>query len=203
MAQVEAVIFDFGGVLFDWDPRYLYEKLIPDAEERAWFLSHVCTPDWNYQQDAGRSIVEGVAEKVEAYPEHEALIRAFYERWPETLKGALDDGVALLEQLHAADVPLYGLTNWSAETFPYAEAHYPFLGRFRHIAVSGRLKMAKPNPRIYQHLLATIGLPAERCAFLDDNLPNIEGARALGLQAFHHQDAAGSAEALRALGLVF
>jgi 2-haloacid dehalogenase len=203
MAIAEAVIFDFGGVLIDWNPNYLYDKLIPDPDERRWFLEHVCSPKWNYEQDAGRPIAEALAEKIAEFPHYELWIRAFYERHPELLRGAFEDSVALLEALDAASVPLYGLTNWSAETFPHAEAQYPFLRRFRYIAVSGRLKIAKPDPRIYQHLLHVIARPAARCVFIDDNLANVESARGLGLQAIHHVSAAKTAHALRALGLQF
>ena len=203
MPDIRAVAFDFGGVVFDWSADYLYRELIPDAEERRWFLTHVCSPAWNLQQDGGRPIAEAEAELIAQYPDHAELIRAFYGQWPKTLRGVLQDGVDLVEQLHAAEVPLYGLTNWSAETFPHVEHSYGFLKRFRHIVVSGRVKMLKPEPRIYAHLMQHVGEEPAAVVFIDDVAHNVEGARAFGLQAIQHKSGAETAAALRALGLAF
>ncbi|MBV8660498.1 MAG: HAD family phosphatase [Burkholderiales bacterium] len=201
MKQFDAVVFDFGGVLFDWSPHHLYRELIPDAAERDRFLAEVCTSTWNAQQDAGRPIAVALAEKVAEFPHLEHLIRPYYERWSDTLAGTLPDGVALLDELHAAGMPLYGLTNWSAETFPYAEQHYPHvIGRFRDIVVSGRERMAKPDAEIYHLLLQRIGHEAGRCVFIDDSLANIEAAHRLGFHVIHHRDADTTRRALIALG---
>jgi 2-haloacid dehalogenase len=148
MPDIKAVVFDLGGVVFDWSADYLYRELIPDEAQRHWFLGNVCTPHWNLQQDGGRTIADAEAELIAKHPEHAELIRAFYGQWPKTLRGTLDDGVALVEELHAAGMPLYALTNWSAETFPHVETRYDFMKRFRHVVVSGRIKMLKPEPRI-------------------------------------------------------
>ncbi|UXY16234.1 HAD family phosphatase [Chitiniphilus purpureus] len=203
---IRAVVFDFGGVLFDWNPDHLYRQLIPDAEERRRFLSEVCSPAWNLQQDAGRPIAEANAVLVAEHPQHAALIRAFYERWPETLAGLLPEGVALMERLEAAGMPLYGLTNWSAETFPYAWEHYPLLHRFRHIVVSGREKLIKPDPAIYRLLFQRMAqdLPALQPAelvFIDDSQKNADAASALGWHGIHHLDAQTTAARLHALGV--
>ena len=203
MPDIRAVVFDFGGVLFDWSADYLYRELIPDEAERRWFLTHVCSPDWNLQQDCGRPIAEAEAELIAIYPDHADLIRAFYGQWPKTLRGILEDGVALLEQLHAARVPLYGLTNWSAETYPHVEGKYDFLDRFSHVVVSGRVGIVKPDPRIYAHLLEHIDEPAGRCVFIDDNSHNTDAAKALGFHAIHHRNAAETAATLRDLGVAF
>jgi 2-haloacid dehalogenase len=203
MPDIRAVVFDFGGVLFDWSADYLYRELIPDDKERHWFLTHVCSPDWNLMQDCGRPIAEAEAELIARYPDHADLIRAFYGQWPKTLRGILSDGVELLEQLHAAGVPLYGLTNWSAETYTHVEGKYDFLERFRHVVVSGRVRMVKPDPRIYAHLLEHVDEPAERCVFIDDNVHNTDAANALGFHAIAHRSAAQTASRLRALGVAF
>jgi 2-haloacid dehalogenase len=203
MPDIKAVVFDLGGVVFDWSADYLYRELIPDETKRRWFLSNVCTPAWNLQQDGGRLIADAEAELIAKHPEHADLIRAFYGQWPKTLRGTLDDGVALVEELYAAGVPLYGLTNWSAETFPHVETRYAFLKRFRHIVVSGRIKMIKPEPRIYHHLLEHVGETADACVFIDDAPHNAEGARAIGMHAIQHRSGAETAAALRAIGVSF
>ncbi len=146
---IRAVVFDFGGVLFDWSPQHLYRKLIVDDHERQRFLDNICTQAWNTEQDAGRSLADGTLSLIKQHPDHEHLIQAYYDRWHEMLRGSLPEGVAILEALHQADMPLFGLTNWSAETFPYARANYPFLQYFRDIVVSGELKLIKPDAAIY------------------------------------------------------
>jgi 2-haloacid dehalogenase len=203
MPDIRAVVFDFGGVLFDWSAEYLYRELIPDDQERRWFLTHVCSPAWNLKQDGGRPIAEAEAELIALHPDHADLIRAFYGQWPKTLRGLLDDGVALLRELHTADVPLYGLTNWSAETYHHVEDQYDFMRHFRHVVVSGRIGMVKPDPRIYAHLLEHVGEPAERCVFIDDNPKNAEAASALGLHGITHRSGAETSARLRALGVAF
>jgi 2-haloacid dehalogenase len=203
---IKAVVFDFGGVLIDWNPEYLYCQLIPDETERRWFLTHVCSMDWVIRQDGGQPIVEATDELIAKFPDHAALIRAFYERWHEMVAGVLEEGVAIMEKLEAAHVPLFGLTNWSAETFPYAWEHYPVLRRFRDIVVSGRVKLAKPDPAIFAEMRQRIeaqlpGIQADELVFIDDNLKNAEAAIALGWHGVHHTGAARTEAKLRELGL--
>ncbi len=206
---IRAVVFDFGGVLFDWSPQHLYRKLIADEEERQWFLDNICTQAWNTEQDAGRTLAEATRSPGRRnIPQHETLITAYYDRWHEMLRGPLPEGVAILKALHQADVPLFGLTNWSAETFPYARANYPFLQCFRDIVVSGELKLIKPDAAIYHASLGQVRAhlpdiqPAE-VVFIDDVAGNIDAAIALGWQGIHHVRAERTAERLRELGVGF
>lgn len=206
--SLRAVVFDFGGVLFDWNPEYLYRDLIPDATERAWFLEHVCNGAWNLQQDAGRTLADATAAKIAEFPDHAELIRAFYDQWAVMLNGTLKDGVKLMEDLEAAQIPLYGLTNWSAETFPYAWDNYPLLHRFKDIVVSGRIRQIKPDAGIYHEMFRRIArdipdLQPQQLAFIDDVKHNAEAATALGWHGIHHTSAARTEQQLRALGLQF
>ncbi|MBI3504707.1 MAG: HAD family phosphatase [Proteobacteria bacterium] len=181
----DTVVFDLGGVLVDWDPRYLYRKLIPDETARERFLAEVCTHEWNVAQDAGRTIAEAVAEALSRHPDKGDLIRAFYDRFEEMMGGPIHGTVDILERLDAKGTPLYALTNWSAETFPIGRRKFDFLKRFRHITVSGELKLAKPDPAIYRHVLAAAGKPAQACVFIDDSPKNVAAANALGFHALH------------------
>jgi 2-haloacid dehalogenase len=205
---IRAVVFDFGGVLFDWSPHHLYRKLIADDHERQWFLDNICTQAWNTEQDAGCSLAEGTRSLIEQHPHHKELIQAYYDRWHEMLRGALPEGVAILRALHEAKMPLFGLTNWSAETFPYARAHYPFLQSFRDIVVSGELKLIKPDPAIYHASLGQVcahlpDIQPDEVVFIDDVAGNVEAAVALGWQGIHHVTAENTAKCLRELGVRF
>ncbi|HTJ94907.1 MAG TPA: HAD-IA family hydrolase [Pararobbsia sp.] len=205
---IKVVVFDLGGVVFDWNPEYVYRELIPNDDERRWFLTHVCKMDWVIQQDGGQTIKEGTEALVAKFPDHESLIRSFYARWTEMLRGTLDEGVALFERLEAAGMPLFSLTNWSAETFPYAFEKYPFLQRFRDIVVSGRVKLAKPDPAIFHEMFGRIrahfpAIEAREIVFIDDNKKNADAATALGWHGIHHTSASNTARELETLGVAF
>ncbi|HKG20497.1 MAG TPA: HAD family phosphatase [Blastocatellia bacterium] len=189
-----AIVFDLGGVLVDWNPRHLYKKLLADDPDFVeWFLSNICTPEWNAKQDAGRPFAEAVAELSLQHPGYENLISAFHTRWEEMVAGAIEPTVAILAELGRAGYPLYALSNWSAETFALMRDRFEFLGWFRAVIISGEARMIKPDPEIYYLLLSEIGRPAGECLFIDDSLPNVLAARDLGFKVIHFQ----SPESLR------
>ena len=180
---VKAAVFDLGGVLIDWDPRYLYRKLLAEEGEVEEFLATVCTPEWNAEQDRGRPFAEGVAELVGRHPAHAAAIAAFHERWPEMLGGDIPGAVELLAELRATGLPLYALTNWSAETFVVARERFAFLDWFDGLLVSGEERIIKPDPAIFELLLDRFGLDPGSTFYVDDSPANVAAAAALGLDA--------------------
>lgn len=202
-ADPRVVIFDFGGVLVDWNPRYLYRRLFPDdpaGMER--FLAEVCTPEWNQHQDAGRPWAEAIAELVALHPAQADLIRAYRERWQETLSGPIDGSVAILGEVRAAGHRILGLTNWSHETFPLARTIFPFFDWFDGIVVSGEEKLIKPDPRLYVRLLERYRVDPARAVFIDDSPKNVEAAAALGIHGIHFRSPSALRAELTALGVL-
>jgi len=188
MKNTPIVVFDFGGVLLDWDPRHLYRKLFNGddaAMER--FLTEVNFSEWNHEQDKGRPFAEGVAELSGQYPQHAALITAFGERWQESIAGPITGSVEILEALKQKDFPLFGLSNWSAETFQRIRPEHEFLNWFDDIVLSGEVGLAKPDPAIYRVLLEQVNDSADKCLFIDDSLANILAARELGFMTIHFE----------------
>jgi 2-haloacid dehalogenase len=182
-AQV-AVVFDLGSVLISWDPHPAIARTVGE-EQATRFLADESFDfmAWNYQQDAGRSWEEGEDAAVMSHPHWESAIRAYRANFGEALVGAIPDTVQVLRELHAAGVPLYALTNWSAELFPAARDRFDFLDLFRDIIVSGEEGVAKPDPAIFEILHERIGHSFEGALFIDDNLANIEAADKAGLDA--------------------
>ena len=194
-------MFDLGGVLIDWDPRYLYRSIFDDESRMEEFLATVTTREWNIAQDAGRPWSEAVEELATRYPEWRDEINAYWQRWPETLGEAIEPTVEILAELRAAGVPLYALSNWSAETFPFAEARYPFLSWFDGIVVSGFERLVKPDPRIFRLLLDRYGLQPSGTIFVDDQAANVEAARGVGIHGIRFVDAPTLRADLATLGL--
>ena len=201
-APPTAVVFDLGGVLIDWNPRYLYRKLFDDEAAMETFLADVVSPEWNGQQDSGRTWAEAVEVLSREHPEQRDLIAAYWHRWQETLGDAIAPTVAILEELRGAGVRLYALSNWSAETFPVARPRYPFLDWFDGIVISGEEKVAKPDPEIFQHLLDRYGLDPATTVFIDDSEANVRAAAAKGITSIRFVDAAALRKDLRRLGLL-
>ncbi len=197
------VVFDLGGVLIDWNPRHLYRRLFAGrADEMEFFLAEICSQAWNERQDRGRSFAEGVAELVERHPAHADLIRAYDTRWPEMLGGPIVGTVALLARLKAAGVPLYALTNWSAEKFVHARERFAFLDDFEGIVVSSEVGLIKPERAIFAHLCDRFGLDRRAAVLIDDSPANVAAATDFGLDAVRFHSPERLEGALVSLGLL-
>jgi 2-haloacid dehalogenase len=175
------VVFDLGGVLVDWDPRYLFRQLLPDDAAVEAFLADVCSPEWNAAQDAGRSWAEAVREASERFPEHAELVAAYDERWWETIGGQIDGTVEVLDELRGRGVGLYAITNWSAEKFDLTFPRFDWLAWFDGIVVSGYERIVKPDPRIFQLLVDRHGVDPRAAVYVDDVPANVAAALAIGM----------------------
>jgi len=193
-------VFDVGNVLLDWNPRHLYRKIFADPARMEWFLAEVCTTAWNLEQDRGRPFADAVAERIARYPELAVEIRAFDERWLETIKEPLAGSVAILEDLAGQGFAAYAITNSSHEKYRVMRDAFPFLALFRGAVVSGEERLLKPDAAIYRVLLDRYGLAAADCLFIDDVTANVDAARAVGMHGHHFQSPAGLAADLRRHG---
>jgi 2-haloacid dehalogenase len=198
----KAVVFDIGRVLFHWQLGALFEKLIDDPEELAWFLSHVVTEEWHFEHDRGRALADMVPERIALYPQYERHIRAYATRFNETVPGPVEGSHELVERLAGAGVPLYCLTNFGDEFFAMFRPTQPIFDLFADIIVSGTEKVAKPEARIYEIVEERSGRSGAQLFFADDNPANIEAARARGWDAHLFTDAASLEVKLIAAGLV-
>jgi len=191
---IDTVVFDLGGVLIDWDPRHLYRQLFSDPEEMEVFLRDVVSPDWNNEQDSGRTWAEATALLMEQHPQHEDMIRAYVDRWSDMLAGPIEGTVAILAEVRDAGCRIYALTNWSAETFPRARGLFPFLDWFEGIVVSGDERIRKPDPEIWRRTTERFKLDPATTVYIDDMPRNAEVAASLGFRAIRFE----SPEQLRA-----
>ncbi len=183
MNAIRHIVFDIGRVLLEWDAEIPYRRLIPDAAERHYFLTHVCGHDWIIAQDRGRSWPEAEAALIAEYPQYEAMIRAFRPHWAEMVPRHMPDTLEVCDGLIAKGYDVTALTNFGADTFEEARQRFPFLNRFRGITVSAHIHLLKPELAIYRHHEKTFGLDPAATLFFDDNHPNVEGARAAGWNA--------------------
>ena len=201
MNQINTIIFDFGGVLINWNPRYMYRDEFEESAEMEYFLEKVCTDDWNLQQDKGRSLEEGTRILQDEFPEHAVKIRLYYDQWEKMIKGDIPQNVAVLRELKEK-YKLYGLTNWSAETFPIVFKRYPFFTLFDGIVISGVEKMIKPDRKIFELMLERYHLKAENALFIDDNRNNIQAAKEMGFATIHVQEKTDLKTELHGMGLI-
>jgi 2-haloacid dehalogenase len=202
IAPVQAVVFDLGGVLLDWNPRYLYRRLIDDEREMERFLAEICTLEWHAAHDLGVPFARSLPELAAAHPEHAELIHAWGERSEEMIGGAIEDTVTILADLRARGVPCYALTNMEAETYPLRRARFDFLRWFDGTVVSSAERVAKPDPEIFRRLLARYELIAEHTVMVDDRQDNVTAAREVGMQAVRFRSAAGLRRWLAEAGLL-
>ena len=180
MTKITTVVFDVGKVLFEWDLRHLFAKLIADTAELEYFVTHVVTPEWHFQHDAGRPFAETSAELIARFPAEAELIRQYGPRFNETVPGAIPGMIELVEQLAAACVPLFAITNFSHEFWPPFRAEWPVFDHFTDIIVSGEERLTKPDAAIYQLALRRFGLGPGEAIFIDDRADNVEAAVANG-----------------------
>jgi 2-haloacid dehalogenase len=197
------VVFDLGGVLIDWDPRHLYRRLFAgDEAAMEHFLATVCTHEWNRSQDAGRSFAEGARLLKAEHPNKAELIDAYGDRFDETIAGPIAGSIQILAELRDRGTPLYGLTNWSAETFPAALERFAFLRWFRGILVSGEIGVIKPDPRIFALLIDRFAVEPQSAVYIDDVEANVAATRSFGIYGIHFTTPANLREELVALGLL-
>ena len=203
MSKINTIIFDLGGVLIDWSPEYVYLKEFRgDRKKMDWFLEHICAWDWNVNQDAGYPLDKATEERVALFPEYEALIRMYYDRWEEMLGYAHEGTLKILKALvEHPDYRVLALTNWSGETWPKAIAKFEWLQWFEGILVSGDEGMRKPFAEIYELMLSRYSINAQEAIFIDDSAKNIIGCEAVGITGIHFTDASTLAIKLRESGI--
>jgi len=202
-SPIKAIIFDFGNVLLEWNPRYVYQRYFPnDPEGMEHFLEEVDFMNWNAQQDKGRTFAEGVALLSEQFPHYSGLIQAYHDNWRDSIGTSYTGTVKLLKKLKQTGYRVYGLSNWSAETFPYARQKYDFFELLDDMVISGQVGHIKPDPEIFHILLGKIGRPAQECLFIDDALTNIHQAQKMGFQTIHFQSSGQLEVELRKLNLL-
>ena len=198
----QTIVFDFGGVLIDWNPRYLYRSVFEKEAEMEWFLEHICTSEWNLKIDAGKPFADSVRELSGIFPEWAHEIEAFHSGWEKMLGGEIMESVRILKEIQSRQYKVYGLTNWSAETFPVALNQFDFLQSLDGIVVSGAEKLVKPDPAIFHLLLGRYKLKAKDCVFIDDNINNVNVASSLGFDAIHFIGASQLRKALADRGII-
>ncbi|HDN04788.1 MAG TPA: HAD family phosphatase [Chloroflexi bacterium] len=181
----KTIVFDLGGVLLDWNRRYLYQKIFSDQDELEYFLREICSLEWNAQMDVDKSFLDATDDLVLKYPEYETQIRAYFSRWEEMIGGDIPGTVEILGELKENSYPLAALSNWSSETFPRVKDQYEFLDWFSPLVISGHIGYKKPDPEPFQILLHELGRDAGDCLFIDDMEDNIQEARRQGFEVIH------------------
>ena len=202
ISNIKAIIFDFGGVLLEWDLHQLYRRYFDQPQQIDQFLEEINFTAWNLEQDRGRPFEEAIAMLSNQFPQYEHLIRAYYDHFEETIVGPIPGMADILRELKQAGYPLYGLSNWSAETYPRVKHRYDFFKLLDGIILSGEVKLNKPDPAIFHLMLKKIGREANECLLIDDSEVNIKTAKGLGFAVIRFQSAEQLREELRELVVI-
>lgn len=181
--MIKNIIFDYGGVLLDWNPHYLYDGVFGSAEKADWFLKNICTYEWNQQHDKGKPVAEGTQELVDIHPEWEREIRMYYDGFKQMMGGQIPGMEELIRELKREGLRIFGLTNWSDETFSRVRNDYPIISLIEDMVVSGQEKLMKPDPKIFEIAVNRFCVKLDETLFVDDNQANVDAARAFGLNA--------------------
>ena len=202
--MIKNIIFDFGGVLVDWNPHYLFDNYFNDINESNYFVENVCNSEWNAEMDGGKPFEQAVRERSAMFPKYAEALKLYQTNWMDTMGEEIPEMYDLVKSLKTNGFPvIYGLTNWSAETFPTVQKTYRIFSLIDKIVVSGEVKQLKPNPEIFHTLLNKFNLKPEESLFIDDNIKNVEGAKALGINALRFENAKKLKEDLKALNITF
>jgi 2-haloacid dehalogenase len=201
ISKIDTVIFDIGNVLYHWDLRCLFAKLIDDSEELDWFLAHVVTPEWHFQHDAGRPFADMVAERSREFPKYTDHIIAYSQRFPESIPGPVEGMLDIVRALANRGVPLFAISNFGAESWAQFRPSAPIFDLFSDIVISGEEKLIKPDAAIYELALQRFSRRADQCLFIDDRLENIAAGEAVGITGHHFTTATSLENELKALGL--
>ena len=202
--MIKNIIFDFGGVLVDWNPHYLFDNYFNDINESNYFVENVCNSEWNAEMDGGKPFEQAVRERSAMFPKYAEALKLYQTNWMDTMGEEIPEMYDLIKSLKTNGFPvIYGLTNWSAETFPTVQKTYRIFSLIDKIVVSGEVKQLKPNPEIFYTLLKKFNLKAEESLFIDDNLKNVDGAKAVGINALRFENAKKLKEDLKALNITF
>tara|TARA_R110001606_G_scaffold165510_4_gene309966 strand:- start:41 stop:667 length:627 start_codon:yes stop_codon:yes gene_type:complete len=202
ISKIDTIIFDIGNVLYRWDLRCLFAKLIDDPEELDWFLAHVVTPEWHFQHDAGRSFADMVAERSREFPEYTDHIIAYSRRFPETIPGPVDGMLDIVRALANRGVSIFAISNFGAESWAQFRPSAPIFELFSDIVISGEEQLIKPDAAIFELALKRFSRRADQCLFIDDRLDNISAGQAIGLAGHHFSDASKLESELKALRLL-
>jgi len=194
--MIKNIIFDYGGVLLDWNPHYLYDPYFGDADKAEWFLTNICTYEWNAQHDNGKPTAEGTAELTALHPEWAKEISMYYDDFMKMMGGQIPGMTELIKDLKSNGYHVFGLSNWSAETFALVRHVYPVLDLMEDMVISGVEKVMKPDRRIFELALNRFGVKAEETVFIDDNPNNVQAACEMGIKGILFQSPSATRQAL-------